>query len=34
MRIFLAGMVHETNSFSPLPTSIQSFREGVLIRGS
>ena len=34
MRIFLAGMVHETNSFSPLPTSLQSFREGVLIHGS
>jgi len=34
MRLFLAGLVHETNSFSPLPTSLQSFREGVLIRGS
>ncbi|HEY1091732.1 MAG TPA: M81 family metallopeptidase, partial [Burkholderiaceae bacterium] len=34
MRLFLAGMVHETNSFAPLPTSLQSFREGVLIRGS
>lgn len=34
MRLFLAGLVHETNSFSPLPTSLQSFRDGVLIRGS
>jgi microcystin degradation protein MlrC len=34
MRLFLGGLVHETNSFSPLPTSLQSFREGVLIRGS
>lgn len=33
MRLFLAGLVHETNSFSPLPTSLQSFREGVLVRG-
>ena len=31
MRIFIAGLVHETSSFSPLPTSVQSFREGVLI---
>jgi len=34
MRVFLGGLVHETNSFSPLPTSLQSFREGVLIHGS
>ncbi len=34
MRLFLGGLVHETNSFSPLPTSLQSFREGVLIRGA
>jgi len=34
MKLFLAGLVHETNSFSPLPTSLQSFREGVLIHGS
>ncbi|MBI3348105.1 MAG: M81 family metallopeptidase [Burkholderiales bacterium] len=31
MRLFLGGLVHETSSFSPLPTSVQSFREGVLI---
>ncbi|MDN3919128.1 M81 family metallopeptidase [Roseateles violae] len=34
MRLFLGGLIHETNSFSPLPTSRQSFEEGVLIRGS
>jgi microcystin degradation protein MlrC len=32
MRLFLGGLVHESSSFSPLPTSVQSFREGVLIR--
>lgn len=32
MRIFIGGLVHESSSFSPLPTSLQSFREGVLIR--
>lgn len=31
LRLFLGGLVHETSSFSPLPTSVQSFREGVLI---
>jgi len=31
MRLFVGGLVHETSSFSPLPTSVQSFREGVLI---
>ncbi|MDR7333609.1 M81 family metallopeptidase [Roseateles asaccharophilus] len=31
MKLFLAGLVHETSSFSPLPTSVQSFRDGVLI---
>ena len=34
MRLFLAGMVHETNSFSPLPTNLQSFRDCVLIHAS
>jgi microcystin degradation protein MlrC len=34
LRLFLGGLVHETSSFSPLPTSIASFREGVLIRRS
>lgn len=32
LRLFLGGLVHETSSFSPLPTGIASFREGVLIR--
>jgi len=31
LRLFIGGLVHETSSFSPLPTSVQSFREGVLI---
>ncbi|KQW42836.1 MULTISPECIES: M81 family metallopeptidase [unclassified Roseateles] len=34
MRLFLGGLVHETSSFSPLPTSVQSFRDGVLIHRS
>ena len=34
MRIFVAGLVHETNSFSPLPTSVQSYEEVLLIRRS
>lgn len=34
LRLFLGGLVHETSSFSPLPTSAQSFREGVLIHRS
>ena len=32
MRIFVAGLVHETNSFSPLPTNVQSYADTVLIR--
>ncbi|WP_077036746.1 M81 family metallopeptidase [Pelomonas sp. KK5] len=32
MKLFVAGMVHETNSFSPLPTSEASFAELELIR--
>ena len=35
LRLFLAGLVHETNSFSPLPTSMASYaEEGLLIRRS
>ena len=34
LRLFLGGLVHETSSFSPLPTSIGSFADGVLIRRS
>lgn len=33
MRIFLAALAHETNSFSPLPTTLRSFEEGILYRG-
>ena len=32
MRIFLAALAHETNSFSPLPTTLRSFEEGILYR--
>lgn len=32
MRLFIAGLVHETSSFSPLPTHVASFGEGVLVR--
>lgn len=31
-RIFLAALAHETNSFSPLPTTLRSFAEGLLHR--
>ena len=31
MRVFLAALVHETNTFSPLPTTLRSFRENGLI---
>ncbi len=30
MRVFLAALAHETNTFSPLPTTRQSFAEGLL----
>lgn len=32
MRTYLAALIHETNSFSPLPTTIRSFRSGLLHR--
>jgi len=32
MRTFLAALIHETNSFSPLPTTIRSFESGLLHR--
>ena len=32
MHIFLAALAHETNSFSPIPTTLRSFEEGVLYR--
>jgi microcystin degradation protein MlrC len=30
MNVFLAALAHETNSFSPLPTTLRSFEEGIL----
>lgn len=32
MHIFLAALAHETNSFSPIPTTLRSFEEGILVR--
>lgn len=33
LRVFLGMIAHETNSFSPLPTSLRAFRADVLYRG-
>ncbi len=33
MKMFMAGLVTETNSFSPLPTGMLSFEEGGVTRG-
>jgi microcystin degradation protein MlrC len=32
MHIFLAALAHETNSFSPIPTTLRAFEEGILFR--
>ena len=32
LRLYVAGLAHETNSFSPLPTSLKHFEEGVCYR--
>jgi microcystin degradation protein MlrC len=32
MHIFLAALAHETNSFSPIPTTLRAFGEGILYR--
>lgn len=32
MHIFVAALAHETNSFSPIPTTLRSFEEGILYR--
>ena len=32
MNIFLAALAHETNSFSPLPTTLRAFEEGICHR--
>ncbi len=34
MRVFVAGMMHETNSFSPIPTTRTSFEETFWLRPS
>lgn len=34
MRLFTATLAHETSPFSPIPTSLQSFRRGLLHRPS
>lgn len=34
MRLFTAALVHESSGFSPIPTSIENFREGLLHRPS
>ena len=32
LRIFVAGLAHETNSFSPLPTSVRNFEQDICYR--
>ncbi|MCJ2184103.1 M81 family metallopeptidase [Novosphingobium sp. 1949] len=32
LRVFVAGLAHETNSFSPLPTSMRNFEDDVCYR--
>ena len=32
LRVFVAGLAHETNSFSPLPTSLRNFRDTLCYR--
>jgi len=32
MRLFTATLATETNTFSPMPTSLESYREGVFYR--
>ena len=34
MRVYLGALVHETNSFSPLPTTLRTFAEGGLLHRS
>lgn len=33
MKVFIAGLDTETNTFSPIPTGYQSFVDGFLARG-
>jgi microcystin degradation protein MlrC len=30
MNVFVAALAHETNSFSPLPTTMRAFQQGIL----
>ena len=32
MRLFVASVATETNTFSPIPTSIENFKEGLFAR--
>ena len=32
LRVFVAGLAHETNSFSPLPTSLRNFEDTICYR--
>ena len=32
LRVYVAGLAHETNSFSPVPTSLRSFEEAICYR--
>ena len=34
MKIFCASLVHESHSFSPIPTNLDSYREALLFRPS
>ncbi|HEV2362933.1 MAG TPA: M81 family metallopeptidase [Caulobacteraceae bacterium] len=34
MRVFAAALVHESSGFSPIPTNLESFRQGLLHRPS
>src|SRR5580704_9575352 len=33
MRVFLAGLIHETNTFAPFPTGLQSYALAGIFRG-
>jgi microcystin degradation protein MlrC len=33
MRVFIAGLVHETNTFAPFPTGLQSYAQGGIYHG-
>ena len=33
MKVFIAGILTETNTFAPTPTGMQAFEEGGILRG-